>query len=223
MKKEVIFVIAGSVIIVLVLILVIIAMNPGPWERRPDTGLYPGNRMGPGMMGYGMTGQGMSGGMGMMSVYTADSRPIAEADARTRATAFADRYYPGTTTGDFMEFSLNYYVELKDASNASVAEILVDRYTGTVTPEPGPNMIWNTGNRRHGTSQAVTHDVAEGKTLAETFLAGYLPGATVQESTSYPGYYTYDFGRGKTEGMLSVNAYTGSIWVHTWHGQFIGE
>ena len=222
MKKEVIFVIAGIVIIVLVLILVIIAMNPGPWERRQDTGLYPGNRMGPGMMGYGMTGQGMTGGMGMMSVYTADSQPIAEADARTRARAFADRYYPGTTTGDFMEFSLNYYVALKDASNTSIAEVLVDRYTGTVTPEPGPN-IRNTGNRRQGTSQAVTYDVAGGKTLAETFLAGYLPGATVQESISYPGYYTYDFGRGKTEGMLSVNAYTGSIWVHTWHGQFIGE
>ena len=223
MKKEVIFVIAGSVILVLVLILVIIAMNPSPRERSPDTILYPGNRMGPGMMGYGMTGQGMTDGMGMMSVYTADSRPIAEADARTRATAFADRYYPGTTTGDFMEFSLNYYVELKDASNASIAEVLVDRYTGTVTPEPGPNMIWNTGNRRQGTSQAVTYDVAGGKTLAETFLAGYLPGATVQESTTYPGYYTYDFGRGTTEGMLSVNAYTGGIWVHTWHGQFIGE
>jgi len=217
------FVIAGVAILVLILIFVIIAMYPNPSERNPDTGLYPGNGMGRGVPGYGMMGQGMTGGMGMMSIYTADSRPVTEADARTRAMTFANRFYPGTTIGDFMEFSLNYYVELKDASNMSVAEVLVDRYTGTVTPEPGPNMVWNTGYRAQSSSQAVTYDSARGKTLAETFLAGYLPGATVQESTSYPGYYTFDFGRGKTEGMLSLNAYTGGIWVHTWHGQFIGR
>ena len=222
MKREVMVVIAGVVILVLVLIFVIIAMYPDQGERNQDTGLYRGNRMGPGMMGYGMMGQGMTGGMGMMAIYTADSRPVAEADAHTRATAFANRFYPGTTIGDFMEFSLNYYVELRDASNTSVAEVLVDRYTGTVTPEPGPNMVWNTGYRGQSFSQAVTYDSARGKILAEQFLADYLPGASVQESTSYPGYYTFDYGRGTTEGMLSVNAYTGGIWVHTWHGQFIG-
>jgi len=37
-----------------------------------------------------------------------------------------------------------------------------------------------------------------------------------------PGYYTFDFGRNETESMLSVNAYSGQIWVHTWHGSYIG-
>ncbi|MCS7235705.1 MAG: hypothetical protein RMM30_06995 [Armatimonadota bacterium] len=28
---------------------------------------------------------------------------------------------------------------------------------------------------------------------------------------------------GKVFGMLSVNAYTGQVWYHTWHGAFVGE
>lgn len=43
------------------------------------------------------------------------------------------------------------------------------------------------------------------------------------EAGAFPGYYTFDFGRKEVEGMLSVNAYTGEVWVHTWHGFFLGE
>ncbi len=45
----------------------------------------------------------------------------------------------------------------------------------------------------------------------------------LSEGQAFPGYYTFDFGRQKVEGMLSVNAYTGEIWVHTGHGFFLGE
>jgi hypothetical protein len=174
--------------------------------------------MGPGMMGSGM----MSGMMGMMAVFSPDAKPISESDARSRAQTYAGQYGSGVTIGDFMEFSLNYYVELKDTTNASIAEILIDRYNGGITPEPGPNMMWNT---RYGanriTTGGVRYDLNGGKALAETFLAAFLPGATIQDLTAFPGYYTFDFGRGQTEGMLSVNAYTGDVWVHTWHGQYI--
>ncbi len=41
---------------------------------------------------------------------------------------------------------------------------------------------------------------------------------------TFPGYYTVDFEvNGQTAGMLSVNAYTGQVWYHTWHGQFLSE
>jgi hypothetical protein len=36
------------------------------------------------------------------------------------------------------------------------------------------------------------------------------------------GYYTFDFGREDIEGMVSVNAYDAEIWVHTWHGFYLG-
>jgi len=41
----------------------------------------------------------------------------------------------------------------------------------------------------------------------------------VMASQSFPGYYTFDYGRTKVEGMLSVNAATGAVWPHTWHGR----
>jgi hypothetical protein len=217
MKKEAIIIIVAVVVLASIFIVVIVAtLYPNPWGRSAS-GPYSRNTMGSGMMGTGMTG-----GMGMMALYSADSLPIAETDARNRAMAYTNRYYPGASIGDFMEFSLNYYGELKDASNMSIAEILVDRYTGAVTPEPGPNMMWNMGNRGQSSTASVAYDMAGGKSQAEKFLAGYLPGATIQDSTSFPGFYTFDFGWGQTEGMLSVNAYSGEIWVHTWHGQYIG-
>ena len=223
MKKETIIIIVAVAVLATILIAVIVTTRvPNPWERSAS-GPYSRNATGPGMLGSGMMGPGMmGGGMGMQALYSADSLPVAETDARNRAVAYVNRYYPNAKIGDFMEFSLNYYGELKDASNMSIAEILVDRYTGAVTLEPGPNMVWNTWNTRRSSATAGAYDLTRGKFLAEKFLAGYLPGATIQESTSYPGYYTFDFGRGQTEGMLSVNAYTGEIWVHTWHGQYIG-
>ena len=40
----------------------------------------------------------------------------------------------------------------------------------------------------------------------------------------FPGYYSFDTTvDGKTHGMLSVNASTGAVWYHGWHGAFLGE
>src|SRR4030067_1263921 len=44
-----------------------------------------------------------------------------------------------------MEFSDNFYTEVEEQSTGIHAfELLIDRYTGAVYPEPGPNMMWNT-------------------------------------------------------------------------------
>lgn len=100
-----------------------------------------------------------------------------------------------------------------------IARGLVDRYTGAVFPEPGPNMVWNgRWGMMASMGAATSSDEAGAQHLAEQFLAGYLPGANVLEGTPFPGYYTFDYGRGQIEGMLSVNAATGEIWIHTWHG-----
>jgi hypothetical protein len=38
------------------------------------------------------------------------------------------------------------------------------------------------------------------------------------------GYFTFDAHRdGRPFGMLSVNAHTGQVWYHTWHGAFVAE
>ncbi len=236
------------------------------------TGLL-GTVLAQGMMGQqdntqGRMGAGMMGsGMGMMSTYAPSSRPISQDEARRRAAGFAARYGTGVKIRDFMVFTQNYYVQIVDTrTGAGLAELLVDRYTGTVQPEFGPNMLWNTrfgmggnvgmmggqtnqsgmmngrnqemsgaaqsgqgmmGNKTYqgtqGVPAAVRYSMASAQKLADTFVMGYLPGGKVLEGLAFPGYYTFDYGRKATEGMLSVNASTGEVWVHGWHGVFLGE
>ena len=124
-------------------------------------------------------------------------------------------------------------------TGAGLAEVLVDRYTGVAQPEPGPDMLWNTrfgmtggqyGNGMMGGSNqgrqvpsASRYTQTAAQKLADSFVAGYLPGGKVLEGLPFPGYYTFDYGRKATEGMLSVNAFTGEVWVHGWHGVYLGE
>ena len=59
--------------------------------------------------------------------------------------------------------------------------------------------------------------------LAQQYPDTALPGMTVEETADpFPGYYTIDVLRdGEIAGMLSVNAYTGQVFLHQWHGNFV--
>ena len=114
---------------------------------------------------------------------------------------------------------------------------------GQIMPEPGPNMMWNTkyggmmghmggmmsgdmmGSGMMGQQQTtgeMTIGNDEAKNIAQQNLDESFPGTTIEESTTFYGYYTLDFGMsGKIQGMLSVNGYTGQVWYHGWHGDFI--
>jgi len=64
--------------------------------------------------------------------------------------------------------------------------------------------------------------VEEARQRANTFLSGYLPGATVGDGDTFYGYHHFDVLRdGRQVGMLSVHAGNGSVWYHTWHGEFL--
>ena len=58
---------------------------------------------------------------------------------------------------------------------------------------------------------------------AQTYLDKAYPGVqVVAKADEYPGYFTVDVQKqGKLSGMLSVNGFTGQVWYHSWHGQFI--
>ena len=46
---------------------------------------------------------------------------------------------------EVMEFANNYYAEVKESDTGIYAmELLIDKRSGQVYPEPGPNMMWNT-------------------------------------------------------------------------------
>jgi hypothetical protein len=60
---------------------------------------------------------------------------------------------------------------------------------------------------------------------AQAYLDQYQPGTTAAaDPMQFYGYYTLDFSKdGKVVGMLSVNGYSGQVFLHTWHGTFIQE
>ena len=136
--------------------------------------------------------------------------------ARARATAAASP--SGLHTGEVMQFSDNFYVELKDASGASAAEVMVDPATGAVFTEFGPAMMWTTGTAPY----AVSSDRATA--IANAWLQANAAGQTVGSTDLFPGHFTMDtVSGGNSVGMLSVNATTGAVWYHTWHGTFIAK
>jgi hypothetical protein len=139
-----------------------------------------------------------------------------------------------------MEFEENFYAEVEEESTGIHAfELLVNRYTAAVYPEPGPNMMWNTeyghmadghmgGMMGRGTGYAPSGEAtvtpAQALQYAQQYLDEAMPGATVSdEADAFYGYYTIHVLRdGAVSGMLSVNSYTGNVWYHNWHGDFIG-
>jgi hypothetical protein len=131
------------------------------------------------------------------------------------------------------EYTQNFYVLFKEKSTGLGAfEMIIDKSTGAIYPEMGPNMMWNTkyGMMSGGmmgwitgtqTGQ-MTVTAEQAKTNTQQFLTANYPGTTVGSIDTFYGYYHIDvFNAGTTYGMLSVNGYTGQVWYHTWHGTFI--
>lgn len=166
-----------------------------------------------GMMGAG--GGSMMGGR----VWLAGDGVRVDTISQARARATQAAAVSGLTPGEVMQFINNFYVELKDASGEATTEVLVDPATGAVSTEYGPAMMWNTGSR----TAAMSAD--EAIAIANRWLQANTAGETAAGmAVAYPGYYTLDTASGgQTVGMLSVNATTGAVWYHTWHGRFVGE
>ncbi len=217
-----------------------------------------------GMMGsQGQSGfGGMMGGSGMMGAGNAISGTMpancpmfgaattptnAQPITFDKAVEAAQQYLKSYNNADLalaevMAFDNNFYALVTEKSTGAGAfELLVNRYTGYVTPEPGPNMMWNTqyghmagqsgmmggmmGGRGSQQTGPMTVTVAQARTTAQQWLDANQPGAMLaDDEMQFSGYYTMDFLKdGKTAGMLSVNGYTGQVWYHTWHGNFISE
>ncbi len=138
---------------------------------------------------------------------------------------------PDLKVEEILEFSDNFYVDFSEKSTGIHAfEALIDPYSGSISPEPGPNMMWNAkygmmpgmmwGRFNSSTPMTVTGEQAE--KYAQEFISGYLPGGKAGEVERFYGYYTLDILKdSQIYGMLSVNGYTGQVWHHSWHGQFI--
>ncbi len=177
-----------------------------------------------------------------------------------QAKSIAQRYLESTGNGnlaikEIMEFQYNFYVAYYEKNTGlGAAEMLIWKQSppygmmgsgmmggyavGSIFPEPGPNMMWNTkysfagGMMDQGmmhtafqSGSPVTISKDKAVQLAQAYLDNNLKDATAEEdATQFYGYYTIDFTvNGKTAGMVSVNGYTGQVWYHSWHGDFVQE
>lgn len=157
---------------------------------------------------------------------------ISEDTAVDNAKAYLKNYTEDLKVSEVMEFQDNFYILVKEsATGRGAMELLVDPISGNVSPEIGPNMMWNLKygrmNRMMGTSNATDNSVSieDALAIAQSALNETNPAATVNsDGVSFYGYYTFDYSvDGEVAGMLSVNGIDGQVWVHSWHGDFISE
>jgi hypothetical protein len=114
----------------------------------------------------------------------------------------------------------------------------MNKYTGAVFPEPGPNIVWNqkygpmaggimgfAAGRANPPADPSSMPVSEtrARELAQAYLDQKNSGLKAENGADrFYGYYTLHVLKdGKVIGMLGVNGYSGRVWYHSWHGTFI--
>ncbi len=159
-------------------------------------------------------------------------------DVREKLEAYISRWR-GLSIIEIMEFSNNFYaIAAEDETGWGAFELIIDPYTGVISPEPGPNMMWNLKYGMHNRMQgmmgqwtfAYPYEMPvsseEAVKIAYKYLSQVFPGREidVEKPTIFYGYYTLDYKLdGVVHGMLSVNGFSGDVWYHSWHGDFIQE
>ena len=158
------------------------------------------------------------------------------------AEEIADNYReslnsPDIAIDEIMEFEQNFYVVYYEkATGIGAFEMLIDKESGRIFPEYGPNMMWNTkyghGGMMRGPGGMMGRftqlpsggdvDEEEALQIAQGFLDEVYPGSEADDPHPFYGYYTiHTIKDGEIFGMLSVNTYDGAVWYHNWHGEYI--
>ena len=145
---------------------------------------------------------------------------------------------PDLELKEMMIFNNNAYARIVEKSTGIGAmELLIDPTTLSVYPEYGANRMWNQkygpmggygmrggffSNSSSASSQ-MTVTAEQALQLAQQSLDQQYPGyKTATDADPFYGYYTIDIMKDdQPAGMLSVNGYSGQIFLHSWHGTFI--
>jgi hypothetical protein len=168
-------------------------------------------------------------------------------------TWLVTHHFSGFRVSELMAFRQNDYAAINDKSGKPAFELLTWPSQGWVMEEPasmmwntrygitgklgastagilGPMGMMGGGmmgglGAWYGDGAGKVSSVAQAAKIANSWLAYSRVGEKAEaDGRAFPGYFTLDTTRaGKTVGMLSVNASTGAVWYHGWHGTFLAE
>ena len=160
------------------------------------------------------------------------ARAVDISEAQDAVEAYVhNQGYDDLEIAELMEFEQNFYAIVREVDTGIGAmELLVDKSTGAVGPEMGPNMMWNARYGMHSrtgmmgrSNDANTVSEERAVEIAQRWLDVNQPGVDAEEHVDpFYGYYTiHTVKDGQIDGMLSVHGTTGQVWYHTWHGDFV--
>ncbi len=189
--------------------------------------------------GYGCPGMGNVGRWGSNSPFF-NTEPLSPAAATEAVNSFLTNLNDNNLElGEIMIFDNHAYAQITEKdSGIGAMEVLVDPTTKAVYPEMGPNMMWNVkygmmagygpggrfGWQGNEPAAELTVTPAEAVEAAQAYLDAYVDDSLIadEHADQFYGYYTLHVDRdGETIGMLSVNGYTGQVFLHTWHGDLL--
>jgi hypothetical protein len=191
-----------------------------------------------GAFGYGCPGIGGGRWASNSPFFFSTSLSLAEANDALNAF-LTDLNDENLELDEIMLFDNHAYAQITERdSGIGAMEVLVDPTTKAVYPEMGPNMMWNVkygmmagygpggqfGWQAIEPSAEMSVSPAEAVEAAQAYLDSYVDDNLTADEHADPfyGYYTLHVNRDReTIGMLSVNGYTGQVFLHTWHGNLL--
>ena len=223
----------AAVVTAAALVAATVSLTHGQAEPGRPGGMMRGDSYGrmwsPGPAGRGFGPGGMMGGSWQPGPSAQPLTSFSDAEQAFQGYVSATGN-PDLRLDEIMQFQFNYYAIVREQSTHQGAfELLADPATGVVVPEFGPTMMWNTkyGHMGWWWSQQPGEpsvDRGQARRIAQHWLDQSQSGSTTVTVDVFPGYYTVDVLNDRViSGMLSINAYTGQVWPHTWHGAFVAS
>ncbi len=213
--------------------------NPAAWTPGSYSAPFAGYfGYQPGMMGGPSAGPGSAGDQGQISSMPTPPSipsPFGIPITSNKALDIVEKYLQKTNNGDlyparFFEYNTHFEIELKEKETQRGAfELIIDKFNGSICPETGPNLLWNTkyglNGNYFGIQPAATISVGDALQRVGVMVKNISPELLVQgDVTDYYGLYEFHVTQdGKLALEVNVNAFTGQIWIENWHGSLLRE
>lgn len=152
-----------------------------------------------------------------------------------KAMEIAEMFLKKTLNEDLLvqrlfEYNTHFEVELLEKDTRRGAfELIIDKFNGRVTPEIGPNLLWNgkfgQGGNYFGLQPVMTIPVVSALQSVGDFIKRTSPELKVEgDVIEYYGYYEFHVTQDdKMVLEININGFSGQMWIENWHGSLLRE